>query len=380
MGDLVARVFSAARKPEIVPLGAAYPSAELLPTVKLHRTLAAIARNAGGQAIGYDMPPGSESLRREVSRRAPDSGLALSPDEIITTCGGMEALVLCIRAATNPGDTIAVESPTYFGILQAIQGLRRKVLEIPMHPRDGMDLDVLEKALRTKKVSAVLAIPNFNTPLGSLMPDANKERLVAMLARREIPLIEDDLNGDLHFGPQRPRVAKAYDRKGLVMLCSSFSKTLAPGYRVGWTAPGRFYERVKSLKFTNTLATATLPQMAIAEFVKNGGYDHHLRSIRRTFAAQLQRMSQAIADSFPRGTKITRPAGGFVLWVELPKQVDSLKLHARALAENISIAPGPMFSAKEQFRNFIRISCGHPWSEWIERGVAVLGQIAKKLS
>ena len=221
-------------------------------------------------------------------------------------------------------------------------------------------------------------MPSFNNPLGSLMPDENRRCLVELLAKKEIPLIEDDVYGDLHFEATRPRVARAFDRHGLVMLCGSFSKTLAPGYRVGWCAPGRFLERVKTLKFTNTIATATLPQLAIAEFLKNGGYDHHLRTLRRTYAEQVQRVSEAIAESFPADTKLTRPRGGFVLWIELAAKVDALALHEQALRENISIAPGPLFSAKQQFRNFIRISCGHPWSDRFERAVGVLGYLVKK--
>jgi len=377
--DIVSRVFTAAMNPKIIPLGAAYPGADLLPVKKLHRTLAAISRSAGKSAISYDMPPGCEPLRREIARRSLDWGTTLPMDEIVTTCGGMEAIVLCLRAVTRPGDVVAVESPTYFGILQAIESLGLKILEIPTHPRDGMDPDALEKALKAHKVAACLAMPNFNNPLGSLMPEAGKERIVSMLAKKEIPLIEDDLNGDLYHGNERPHVARALDKKGLVMLCSSFSKTLAPGYRVGWAAAGRFHEKVKKLKFTNTLATATLPQLAIAEFLKNGGYDHHLRSLRRMYASQVQRMSRAVAEHFPAGTRITRPAGGFVLWIELPKQVDSLNLHDRALAQNISIAPGPMFSAKNHFRNFVRISCGNPWSGRIEQSIATLGSLAAKL-
>ncbi|RYD84349.1 MAG: PLP-dependent aminotransferase family protein, partial [Verrucomicrobiaceae bacterium] len=169
------------------------------------------------------------------------------------------------------------------------------------------------------------------------------------------------------------------DRKGLVMLCSSFSKTLAPGYRVGWVAPGRWYAKVKTLKLTSTLATATLPELAIAEFLANGGYDYYLRSVRRTYAELTERMSAAIAASFPADIKVTRPRGGFVLWIELPKNVDALTLDDMALAERISIAPGPMFSATKGFRNFIRISCGHPWSPRIEEAIGILGRLVRQL-
>jgi DNA-binding transcriptional MocR family regulator len=379
LADLQARLFDAARLPDVVPLGAAYPGAENLPVARLGRIMAGVARTAGAAGIVYDMPPGSEKLRREIARRSLDWGSNLSPEEIITTCGGTEALGLCLRAVTKPGDVVAVESPTYFGVLQQIEELRLRAVEIPMHPRDGMDLDALERVVKKQRLAACLAVPNFNNPLGSLMPPAHKLRLLEILARREIPLIEDDINGALAHDEVSPHVAQGADRLGLVMLCGAFSKTIAPGYRVGWVAPGRFFERVKSLKFTNTLATASLPQFAIAEFLANGGYDHHRRALCRNFREQISRMSEAIAEAFPPGTKLTRPRGGFVLWVELPKNVSALELHDRALREKISIAPGPMFSASRQFGNFIRLNCGHPWSPRIESAIGALGQMVRKL-
>lgn len=377
--SLASRLFDATRMPDVVPFGAAYPGAEALPVMKLSRIMAAVSRSAGAAGLSYDMPPGAESLRRQIARRSLDAGGQISPEEIITTCGGTEALALCLRAVAQPGDTVAVESPTYFGVLQAIEELGMKALEIPMHPRDGMDLDALERALKGRRIAACLAVPNFNNPLGSLMPEENKQRLLEILSRRDVPLIEDDINGDLSHEGQRPRVVHSYDRRGMTLLCGSFSKTIAPGYRVGWVVPGRYYERVKALKLTSTLATASLPQLAIAEFIANGGYDHHLRSLRRDFASQLRRHSEAIAAAFPPGIKLTRPQGGFVLWVELPTGVSALKLHERALREKISIAPGPMFSAKQGFQNFIRINCGHPWSARAERAIGVLGQLVRKL-
>ncbi|HEV7867787.1 MAG TPA: PLP-dependent aminotransferase family protein, partial [Chthoniobacteraceae bacterium] len=378
VGSLQSRIFDAARMPDVVPLGAAYPGAEHLPVAKLSRIMASVARSAGARGISYDMPPGSEVLRRQIAKRSLDRGLNLSPDEILTTCGGTEALAICLRAVTKCGDVVAVESPTYFGVLQQIEELGLKAVEIPMHPRDGMNLDALERALKSRRIAACLAVPNFNNPLGSLMPDANKQRLVEILARRDVPLIEDDINGGLHHSGNRPRAAQSYDKDGRVMLCGSFSKTLAPGYRVGWVVPGRYYEKVKALKLASTLATGSLPQLAIAEFMANGGYDHHLRSLRRNFAAQIRQMSDAVVEAFPAEIKLTRPSGGFVLWVELPQSVSALKLHERALAEKISIAPGPMFSATQSFQNFIRLNCGHSWSPEIERAVGILGGLVKK--
>ncbi|WP_438032146.1 PLP-dependent aminotransferase family protein [Sorangium sp. So ce204] len=373
--SLVSKVYRACRDPHIVPFGAACPSPELLPTDKLNRILSAIARSAGGAGVSYDPPPGLPALRRQIARRSVESGVALSPDDIVTTVGAMEALHLCLRAVARRGDTVALESPAYYGLLQLIESLGIKAIEVPSHPRTGMDLDVLEEMLGRHRIKACLAIPNFNNPLGSAMPDEAKERLVAMLARREVPLIEDDIYGDLHFGDVRPRPAKAFDKKGLVMLCSSFTKTVAPGYRVGWTAPGRFLDEVEQLKFAQSVATATLPQMAIAEFLEIGGYDHHLRTLRRRLAAQVARMSEAIAEHFPPGTRVSRPAGGFVLWVELPPGTSALDVHERALEHGISVAPGPIFSAKHRFSNYIRVNCGYPFTELSEHAVRTLGRI-----
>ena len=378
VSSLQARLFDAARMPEVAPFGAAYPGAEALPAEKFSRITAAIARKHPAACISYDMPPGSEALRREVAKRALEAGTTLAPDEIITTCGGTEALALALRAVTKPGDIVAVESPTYFGILQLLEDLRRRALEIPMHPVHGLDLDALESSIKRERIAAVIAVPNFSNPLGSLMPDIAKARLAELLRRREIPLIEDDINGELTHGLDRPKVVHALDRDGLIMLCGSYSKTLAPGYRVGWIAPGRFHARVKELKLTSTLATPSLPQMATAEFLANGGYDHHLRSLRSLLASQVRRSREVILKTFPSGTQTSEPAGGFVLWVELPANLSALKLHERALAEKISIAPGPMFSARQRFGNFIRINCGHPKSAAREEALARLGGIARR--
>lgn len=380
IGDLIMKVLRSVRDPDVIQLGAAVPSPDLIPARQLNRSLASLGRRLVRQSVAYDMPPGNEALRIQVARRAMESGCALTPDDIVTTCGGQEALMLSLRAVAKPGDTVAIESPTFYGILQAIEVLGLRALEIPTHPREGISLEALRLAVGQRRVRACLFVLNFNNPVGACMSDANKKKLVQMLAEREIPLVEDDIYGELCFEPPRPRTAKAYDRKGLVLLCSSFSKTLAPGYRVGWVTPGRFKEQIERLKFVSTIATPTLPQMAIADFLANGGYDRHLRRVRKAYADQVRRTTEAIGRFFPEGTKVTRPRGGYVLWVELPKRADSLELHRRALEEKISVAPGPIFSPKKDYRNFIRISCGMPWSERVEHALMTLGRLAAEMS
>jgi DNA-binding transcriptional MocR family regulator len=375
VSDLIMQVIKAGRDPNLVRLGASLPSSELFPTLELHRTMSSVGRRSLVAANSYDSPPGNPALRVQIARRAMEAGCMLAPDDIITTVGASEGLNLCLRAVAKPGDVIAIESPAFFGILQIIESLGMRVCELPTYPREGICLDELAARLKSCKIKACVLTPNFSNPLGSCMPDEKKKELVRMLAHREIPLIEDDIYGNLSFGPTRPKVAKAFDQHGWVMLCDSFTKTLSPGYRVGWVAPGRFKQRVEFLKFVNTGATPSLPQMTIAEFLQNGGYDHHLRKIRRLYAGQMQCMSEAISRYFPAGTKMTRPTGGMCLWVELPAHISALRVYELGMAAGISTAPGPIFSAKHKFSNFIRLNYGNPWSEKIENAVRELGRI-----
>ena len=375
VSELIMQVIKAGRDPELVRLGASLPSPELYPLKELHRAVSSVGRRSPVAAHTYDPPPGNRALRVEVARRAMESGCTLAPDDIITTIGVTEALNLCLRAVARPGDIIAIESPTFFGILQIIESLGMRVCEIPTFPREGICLNELAARLKTCRIKACVFTPNFSNPLGSCMPDEKKRELVKLLTRHEVPLIEDDLYGNLPFGPVRPKTAKAFDEEGWVMLCDSFTKTLSPGYRVGWVAPGRFKEKVEFLKFVNTAASPSLPQMAIAEFLRNGSFDSHLRKIRRLYASQAQLMSQAASRYFPPNTKVTRPTGGMCLWVELPAHINALTVYQRALRSKISIAPGPIFSPKQNFQNFIRLNCGNPWSDTIEGAMRELGRI-----
>jgi DNA-binding transcriptional MocR family regulator len=381
VSSLVASVYSNCDSGALVGLGAAYTPFSLLPTQRLRRLLAAEVRASTHGGAEYDEPRGFAPLRQQIARRALDWGCStLSPDEVIVTYGASEAINLCLLAVARRGDTIAVESPTFFGILQMLEAHGLRALEIPSDARHGMRLDALEAGLKRHRVAAVVAVPNFSNPLGSLMPDASKQKLVAMLAKREIPLIEDDIFGDLHYGPSRPCVAKSFDRRGLVLLCGSFSKTLAHGYRIGWVAPGRFHDRVQLLKYSQTVATTTLPQRAIATFLEGGGYDRHLRTLRRSIAGSMQRLQGAVVEHFPRGTRMTRPQGGMLLWVELPRSVDAVELYRRALEEGITIAPGPIFSARQRLGHFVRLNAGIEWTPRVEVALSRVGQLAAELA
>jgi DNA-binding transcriptional MocR family regulator len=378
MSEMVTKILRAVSDPAKIPLGGALQSPSLLPYHKLNRIIRQITQNDPLHSSYYQFPPGSELLRRQIARRSLDFGCSFSPRDIIITCGAMEALNLCLRAVAQPGEVVAVESPAYFGMLQAIESLGMRALEIPTHPRTGMNLDVLERSIKKHPVKACIMMSNCHNPLGYVLADERKKALVELMAKHQIPLIEDDLYGDLTFDMRRPKVAKAFDQAGLVLLCSSFSKVLAPGFRVGWVEAGRFRDEVERLKFLSTIATPSLPQLALAHFLESGGYDRYLRRLRLAFAGQVQAMSKAIAKYFPSGTRLTRPWGGHLLWVELPKRVRALKLFHQALAENITILPGTVFSPSGRFTNHIRINCGYPWSDEIDRALLTLGKLCER--
>ena len=368
------------RNASLVPLGRGSPSPDLLPIDKLNRMLAVESRRFRSQSVSYAATAGIQRLRTQIAKRSVHSGCHLSPEDVVVTSGCIEAVALALQATCRPGGTVAVGSPVYYTFLHTIQWMGLKVLEIPSTPEEGMSLPVLSYAIKHNPVQACIIIANFNNPLGSLMTDARKEELIALLARHDIPLIEDDVYGDLAFGPDRPTTAKAYDEKGLVLLCSSFSKTLAPGYRVGWIVPGRFQQKVEQLKSLFNIATATPTQLAIAEFITNGGYDQHLRKLRRTFARQVACVRDAVGRYFPQGTRVTHPEGGFILWVEMPEGVDSLKLYEEALRNGIAIAPGVIFSTTgDKFNNCIRLNAAF-WSERIEHALETLGDIARAMA
>lgn len=377
---LVIDLMKACRTPGVVPLGAASPSPELYPTRRMRRLLSGIFQRYGDEVNAYDVAPGREEFRKLVAQRAIEKGARLRPDDIIATCGCLEALRLSLQAVTKAGDSVAVENPTYFGILQVLETLNLRAVEIPTEPRTGMDLDALRKALRLQKPAAIVTMPNFHNPLGSRMPDEHKKELVAIAASHNLPIIEDDIYGDLSYSGPRPRTLKSYDSDGGVILCSSFSKLLTPGLRVGWCAPGRYRDQVERLKLMSTIGTGTLSQLLVAELLRGGAYERFLRSLRSAFYVQTQKTIAAIGKYFPEGTRVTKPTGGFVLWVELPGRIDSVELAARALSKNISVAPGVIFSAKGSFRNCIRISCGQVWSERIDRALLTIGLIARGLA
>jgi DNA-binding transcriptional MocR family regulator len=376
--DMINSVYLDLRSDKLLNFAMAAPSFSLLPVAKLNKAVMHTLRETKTSCTHYEHVQGNLSLRKQIVRQAFNWGGRVSEDDVVITAGCVEAMSLCVKAITKPGDAVAIESPTYFAIFQVMESHGLKVVEIPSNPQSGIDLDYLEQAIPRFDIKACLFVPNFNNPLGSCMPDENKKRLVDMLAKKEIPLVEDDIYGELYFGKTRPKTCKSFDKKGLVLHCGSFSKSLAPGYRIGWAIPGRFKEKVIRLKRMHTVSTNTLSQSAIANFLENGRYELHLRHLRKALYTQSLRYMQAICQYFPEDTRITRPTGGFTLWIEMNKKVNGFKLHKKALKHNIGIAPGQIFSSQGRYENCFRISYGEPWSDKIEEGIKTLGKLIKE--
>lgn len=375
--DVTERVFAilqASFQPGTVALGSAFPAAQHFPLGKLAQSLAASARHAQAHTMLDDLSTGHSGLRRHIARRYLSDGMPLHLDDVVITNGALEALNLCLSAVTRPGGAVVVESPCFYGALQALERLGLQAIEVPTHPRDGIDLQALETAITTHQPQAVWLMSNFHNPLGSLMPEPHKQALCDLAARLQVPVIEDDVYGELYFSARRPLPVKAYDRAGWVLHCSSFSKCLAPGWRIGWVTAGRFTQSVARQKLTTSISTNAPAQAALAHYLEGVGYDKHLRQLRHTLATQRDAMALAISQHFPPGTRATRPEGGYFMWVELPEGCDALALHQQALAAGISLAPGPVFSASQRFERCIRLNFGLQWDAHTTQALQQLGQ------
>lgn len=378
ISELVFDVLQAARSPGVAPLGSAFPGPELFPLELLARATSRSLRTLAPQDIVENLSPGNARLREHIATRYRLDGMAVAPQEIVLTHGALEGLNVALQVVTQPGDTVVIESPAFYASLQAIERLKLRALALPTDPVEGLDLDALEQTLRGQRVAACWLMPTFQNPLGCLMPEPRKRALVELLASHDVPLIEDDVYGELYFGSQRPRPAKAFDRNGQVLHCGSFSKSLAPGYRLGWIAAGRHQRRVQRLILMTTMATSLPAQAALLNYLERGAYERHLRRLRGALAQRMQVARHEIEARFPAGTRISRPQGGYFLWLQLPGGLDAMRLHQAALERAIGLAPGPVFASGSRFRDCIRLNVGHA-PEHVLPALATLGELARTL-
>lgn len=377
-GEHADEIFDSARGPGVVPFGVANPSPEILPSRALNRALRAVCKGSPTALIEYAPLAGEPELRREIAARASRLGTPVEADDVIVTAGATEALALALRVVARPGDTVVVESPAYFGLLRLLETLGLAAIAIETHPEFGLEPNELESVLVREPVAAVVSIATFNNPTGSLVPDEARRQIVDLCARHDVPLIEDDLYADLHYGERRPLPYKSFDPDDCVMTCSSYSKTIAPGFRIGWVASRRHRDALLREKLVSSGSSAPLTQRAMARFLAEGRYDRHVAKLRRNMREQLGCLRAAVHRYFPAGTCTSDPRGGFVLWVRLPGDIDAQALYQRAIVEGISLTPGALFSQGRKYRNHLRLAAGEPWIERHEAAIQRLGELASQ--
>ena len=359
-----------------LPLGSPFPDPSLFTWRRVYRRTDGIARRLSDWNAMNDLPPGDPELIRHIARRHLRNGLDVDPKEIVVTAGATEAINLCLQAVARPGDTIAVESPTYYALLQAIERMGMRAIEVPTDPQRGIDVDALGRLLERQRIDACLTMPNFQNPTGFLMPDDRKRALVELAVRHDMPLIEDGVYNELYYGAGPPTTLKSFDTTGIVLHCGSFTKSLTAGVRIGWALAGRYREKVEQLKFINTHSTSALAQQGVAAYLANDGWDLHLRGVRQTLQERSALMRSMVRRFFPEGTRLSQPAGGYLLWIELPAEADTLALYREALERGISIAPGRVFSNADLYPNCLRLNYSAAWTPQVEEAVKALARMA----
>jgi DNA-binding transcriptional MocR family regulator len=367
---------AAAAVPEVLELGPAVVGSALLPMNRLNRSLRLALSAFGDHAVRYEDRRGNLRLRRQIARLVFRQGASCHPDDILVTSGSTEALVLAIRAVAVPGDVVAVESPGCFEMLDALQALHVRALEVPHVPGEGIDLGMLERAARRHRVKAMIVNVTCHNPFGDTVSDAHKAAMVQFAASRGMAIIETDTFGDLMFSGERPRALKAFDTQGIVMQCCSLAHYVAPGFNLGWANAGRWRAEVERLKRLTNVAGAALPQLAMAEFLESGALDAHLKRLRAALCRSVEATRQEVLRLFPAGTRVNRPEGGFVLWIQLPDRYDGTEVQRRAAAAGINILPGAVFSPSGQYATCIRIACGHPVDVMKQAVATIAGVLA----
>ena len=364
---------------DFVSFANALPDHRLLPFNNIKRAIQNVSRDTSGSYLGLEERKGKRELRDEIAKRSFNWGGALHADDLIITNGAVEAVVLCLRAVAKAGDTVLVQDPCFYGIMQSLEYLNLKVVTIPSHSETGIDITELENACRKFSVKACVLVSNFNNPDGACLSNEKKRQLAEFANREQIPVIEDDLYGDIFFKGNRPDTIKTYDEDGWVLYCSSYSKSLFPGFRIGWCAPGRFVYEVARFKSMQNGSTCNFTQRALYQLLSSGAYDRHLKKFRLELAKNLIRTINLIEQHFPEGTKISSPFGGLVIWVELPEHINTVQLQDTAFKQGISYAPGEIFSAKGDYQNYLRISYCNLWEAKTEKALIRLGYLFKSL-
>lgn len=382
VSDFIFSILKTLKDPSMIQFGSAFPSPSLFPIADLSFCMNKAMQNIihSPNDLISDVAMGNSELIRQIELRYLLSGIPLQDNELVITNGAMEALSLSLQAITKPGDLVAIESPVFYAILQILERLQLQAIEIPVDPITGMDLQALDHALKSFDIKAMVLMTSFQNPLGASLPLQDQQKLMNIIHTHQLPVITDDVYSELYYGKNPPISLKALDKSGLVIHCSSFSKCLAPGFRIGWVAGGAFSEKIERIKLMSTISPSMPSQLALSYYLKHKHYDRHLQKLRYVLALSQQKMIAAIVKYFPKNIAVTKPDGGYFLWIELDQNIDALDLYKKALAHKISIAPGAIFSASQKYQHCMRLNYGMEWTQVHETAMLTLGKLIKKIS
>ncbi|MHC5225048.1 aminotransferase-like domain-containing protein [Ignatzschineria sp. LJL83] len=381
VSEFIFSILETHKDPSNIPFGSAFPNPELFPIEHLGDSMmkSFTVLKGGSHELVSDLAGGSAELVRQIELRYRLNGLKIRREELVITNGAMEALSLSLQAVTNPGDSVAIESPCFYAVLQILERLQLKAVEIPVHFSKGMNVEHLADSLENFDIKAIVLMTKYQNPTGSSLSKADLTAIYDLVVTHQVPIIVDDVYSEIYFEAELPDYLKTLDQEGLVLHCDSFCKSLAPGFRIGWVAAGRYAAKIERLKLMSTISPSIPAQLAISHYLKHRHYDRHLARLRVELQKSQAKMLTAIEEYFPEDIRVKKPAGGYFLWIELPHGVDALELYRRALLAKISIAPGPIFSASQAFRHYIRLNYGMKWNDEYQNAMKQLGELIEEL-
>lgn len=361
-----------------IALGAAFPSPDLFPLTLLNRHLASAGRKLPVESVLHSMPPGNESLRRSIAQRYLANGLTVSHQDIVITSGAMEALNLSLATLCKAGDTVVIESPAFYGARQAVERLGLNAIEVPVDPQSGLCLASFERALQSQPVTACWLMSRFQNPTGACLSDAGKQRVVELANQYHVAIIEDDVYAELGFAATSLKPFKYYDKQDRVLLCGSLSKSLCPGYRIGWVVNQGFNGQLQKQQMLSTLSGSAPVQQGIAHYLQHESYDNHLRKLRKTLQQRQADTIAMIRQYFPADITLHSAEGGYFVWLELADDIDCYSVYTQALADGISIAYGGLFASKPQYRHCMRLNVSLAPSEQLEQALRRIGLLLRQ--
>ena len=368
---------------DVISLAGGLPAPELFPIDEYRRAFEWILESDGAQALQYGPSEGYRPLRALLADRLGNVGIRCGVDDILITNGSQQALDLLGKMFLDPGDAVLVEKPTYLGALQAFNQYQATYAIVSMDD-EGMCVDDVERLLSQRRSDAppiklIYALPNFQNPTGRSMSLERRQRLVELASGYGIPIVEDDPYGELRYEGESLPTLKSLDRDGSVIYLGTFSKILAPGFRLGWVVAGpTAMEALLHAKQPSDLHTGMAQQMATYEVARNGFVDKHVEAIKAFYRERRDVMLGAIEEHFPAEASYTRPAGGLFVWAELPRHIDTRELLIEAVQNKVAFVPGQAFHPDMTGTNTMRLNFSNVPPEQVREGIRRLGQSIRR--